>query len=56
MSVDERVLGVIQSLYDAAMDEALWPRALKELADITDSHEFAWHKFSRKPIHAAKAN
>jgi DNA-binding CsgD family transcriptional regulator len=37
MSVDERVLHMIRSLYDAAMDEAFWPEALKEFADITDS-------------------
>ena len=37
MSVDERVHAVIRSLYDAAMDEALWPAALKELTDLTGS-------------------
>ena len=37
MSDDERVLGVIDALYGAAMDEALWPDALKKLADLTGS-------------------
>ena len=37
MSLDERVLRVIESLYDAAMDETKWPRALKELTDATGS-------------------
>jgi DNA-binding CsgD family transcriptional regulator len=37
MSLDERVHGVIQSLYDAAMDEAVWPEALKKLTDVTGS-------------------
>jgi len=37
MSLDERVHAVIQALYDAAMDETLWPEALKKLTDLTDS-------------------
>jgi DNA-binding CsgD family transcriptional regulator len=37
MSIDERVHAVIRALYDAAMDETLWPRALKELTDLTGS-------------------
>lgn len=37
MSIDERVLGVIQSVYDAALDESLWPFALQELTNATDS-------------------
>jgi len=37
MLIDERVLAVIQALYDAAMDEALWPKALQELTEITGS-------------------
>jgi DNA-binding CsgD family transcriptional regulator len=36
-SIDELTLGVIQSLYDAAMDEALWPHALQRLTDYTGS-------------------
>jgi DNA-binding CsgD family transcriptional regulator len=37
MAVDERVLQVVQSLYDAALDESLWPGTLKELTDLTGS-------------------
>ncbi len=37
MSVDERVLGAIQALYDAALDENLWPQALQKLVEITGS-------------------
>src|SRR5258708_10063824 len=37
MSVDERVLAVIQVLYDAALDETIWPKALHELVDLTGS-------------------
>src|SRR4051795_10888038 len=37
MSVDERGLEVIEALYDAATDETLWPKALKELSDFTES-------------------
>jgi DNA-binding CsgD family transcriptional regulator/PAS domain-containing protein len=37
MSIDERVHAVIRALYDAAMDETLWPGALKELTDLTGS-------------------
>jgi len=37
MSVHERTLAVIQAFYDAAMDESLWPAALKSLSDLTGS-------------------
>lgn len=37
MSVDARVLGVIEALYDASTDETLWPQALKELSEVTAS-------------------
>lgn len=37
MSLDERLLAVIQTLYDAAVDEARWPEALKDLSDFTGS-------------------
>jgi len=37
MSVDERVVAVIQVLYDAALDETIWPKALQELVDLTGS-------------------
>jgi len=37
VSVDERILAVIQVLYDAALDETLWPEALQELVSVTRS-------------------
>jgi len=37
MSLDERVLAVIQVLYDAALDEPVWPKALQELVGLTRS-------------------
>jgi DNA-binding CsgD family transcriptional regulator len=37
MSLHERTLRVIQTFYDAAMDETLWPAALKNLSDLTRS-------------------
>ena len=37
MAVNERVLAAIQVLYDAALDETLWPKALQQLVELTDS-------------------
>jgi DNA-binding CsgD family transcriptional regulator len=37
MSSSERMLAVIEAFYDAALDEALWPNALKQLTDISGS-------------------
>ena len=37
MAIDGRALEVVQSLYDAAIDESLWPSALRELTDLTGS-------------------
>lgn len=37
MSIDERVLDVIETVYDAALDETRWSEALKKLTDLTDS-------------------
>jgi DNA-binding CsgD family transcriptional regulator len=37
MDVDSRALAVIESLYDAAMNDALWPTALQRLTDFTGS-------------------
>jgi hypothetical protein len=37
MSVDARVLDVIELLYEAAMDESRWPDTLKQLAALTES-------------------
>jgi DNA-binding CsgD family transcriptional regulator len=36
-SAHERTLAVIGDFYDAALDESLWPAALKNLADLTAS-------------------
>jgi hypothetical protein len=35
--LDERMLDVLQALYDAAVDEARWPQALRQLSDLTGS-------------------
>lgn len=37
VSLDQRLLAVIQSIYDAAVAETRWPAALKALSDFTDS-------------------
>ncbi|HEX5421324.1 MAG TPA: hypothetical protein VFY39_15125 [Gammaproteobacteria bacterium] len=37
MSLDPRVLDLIQSLYDAAIEQAHWPDALQKMADFTGS-------------------
>ncbi len=37
MSKHEQTLAVIQKFYEASLDEALWPSALKDLADLTES-------------------
>ena len=37
MLINERVLTVIQVLYDAALDETIWPKALQELVALTGS-------------------
>jgi len=37
VSFDRRALEVIQTIYDAALDETRWPGALKELSDLTGS-------------------
>lgn len=37
MAIDERALGVIDALYDAALDEKAWPEALKQLMGFTNS-------------------
>lgn len=37
MSFDRRALEVIQTIYDAALDETRWPQALKELGELTGS-------------------
>lgn len=37
MSLDERLLAVIQTLYDTVLEEARWPEALAALSDYTRS-------------------
>lgn len=37
MSIDARMLAAVQALYDAALDETLWPAALQCLSDFTGS-------------------
>jgi DNA-binding CsgD family transcriptional regulator len=37
MALDERLLSVIHAMYDAALDESLWPEALKQLTEATGS-------------------
>ena len=38
MSTDGKILTVVEALYDAAADETLWPKAMGEIVEITDSH------------------
>ena len=37
MSLNDQMLDVIQAIYDAALDETLWPQALRQLSDFTGS-------------------
>lgn len=37
MSADDRILCLIEAFYDAALDDALWPAALKKLMEFTGS-------------------
>lgn len=37
LSIHERTLTVIEGFYDAALDESLWPAALKQLTELTRS-------------------
>lgn len=37
MSFDTRVLSIIHSLYDAALEESLWPETLRSLTEFTHS-------------------
>ena len=37
MSVHDRTLAIIESFYDAALDETLWPAALRRLTELTGS-------------------
>jgi DNA-binding CsgD family transcriptional regulator len=37
MAVDEELLGLIASIYDAAIDDSLWPETMDRLIAVTDS-------------------
>ena len=37
MSIDARMLAVIESLYEAAMDETRWPDTLQQVSELTES-------------------
>jgi hypothetical protein len=45
----DRVLAVIQALYDAAQDEVLWATALKQLAGVTQSQAATFWVLHRAP-------
>jgi DNA-binding CsgD family transcriptional regulator/PAS domain-containing protein len=49
MLLDERLLAVIETLYDAALDEALWPRALEALTDYTRSQAATFWTLDSSP-------
>jgi DNA-binding CsgD family transcriptional regulator/PAS domain-containing protein len=38
VSTDGKILSVVEALYDAAVDETLWPKAMGQIVEITDSH------------------
>ena len=37
MALDERTLAVIEAFYDAVLDESLWPSALQQLTELSES-------------------
>ena len=37
VSTDGKILSVVEALYDAAVDETLWPKAMGDLVEVTDS-------------------
>jgi DNA-binding CsgD family transcriptional regulator len=38
VSVDDKIQSAVAALYDAALDETLWPQAMGQIVDITESH------------------
>ena len=50
VSVDDRMLAVVQSLYDAAMEETLWPSALRHLTDFTGSQAATFWTLDSSPL------
>lgn len=49
VSIDERMLAVVQALYDAAMDETLWPSALRHLTAFTRSQAATFWSLDTPP-------
>jgi DNA-binding CsgD family transcriptional regulator len=43
VAVDDSVLALIETIYDAAIDETLWPRVLEKLTAITDSQAASFY-------------
>ena len=37
MDTDGKILSAVEALYDAALDETLWPQAMGQIVEITDS-------------------
>jgi PAS domain-containing protein len=50
VSVHDGMLAVVQSLYDAAMDESLWPSALRHLTDFTGSQAATFWTLDSAPL------
>jgi DNA-binding CsgD family transcriptional regulator len=38
VSIDDKILSVVEALYDAALDETLWPQVIGQIVEITESH------------------
>lgn len=49
MLLDERILAVIESLYEAALDETLWLRALQALTEYTGSQAATFWTLDSSP-------
>jgi PAS domain-containing protein/DNA-binding CsgD family transcriptional regulator len=49
MLLDDRLLAVIETLYDAALDETLWPRALQALTEYTGSQAATFWTLDNAP-------
>jgi DNA-binding CsgD family transcriptional regulator/PAS domain-containing protein len=43
VGVDDSVLALIETIYDAALDEALWPSVLRQMIAITDSQAASFY-------------
>ncbi len=49
VSIDERMLAVVQALYDAAMDDTLWPSVLRDLTGFTGSQSATFWTLDSSP-------